>query len=262
MFSILSRSITTLFREILEKFYYLSWPKSEFKKKGYEVIENFLSEDDCDYFLNLSNSLLKDKSYMINENAWLTLRKDAEDGLDTKVAQLNMLQNVDKKANELFSNNKILDIFSERIKEDLAIRSLSIMIDKPDTSTKRSWHVDNLAPASFKAFVYLTDVTKNTNSPFSVIAKSHRWGMRRWLTSTINSIKGNNLTDMLIFSPKGRGTELTAPRGSLILSNQIIFHRGSPFHTENTRYMMVFYLRRKKDAKEEFTLGKPEQLRK
>ena len=257
MLSTFSRNFTSLFREIIEKFYLTSWPTSDFKTYGYEVIENFLSEEECDYFVNLSNSLLKDESYMINDNAWLTLRKDADDGLDTKVAQLNMLQNVDEKAKDLFTNGDVLDLFSKRIKEELAIRSLSIMVDQPDTSTKRSWHVDNLAPASFKAFIYLTDVTKNTNSPFSVIAKSHRWGFRRWLTSVINSIRGNTLSDMLIFSPKGRGTELTAPKGSLILSNQIIFHRGSPYHTENTRYMMVFYLRRKRDTKEEFTLGKP-----
>jgi len=254
----ISRTFTSLLREIAEKFYYMSWPASKFKKYGYEVVENFLSKEECDYFINLSDSLLKEESYMINDHAWLTLRKDADDGLDTKVAQLNMLQNVDEKAKDLFTNGKVLDLFSKRIKEELSIRSLSIMIDQPDTSTKRSWHVDNLAPASFKAFIYLTDVTKNTNSPFSVISKSHRWGLRRWITSIINSIRGNKLSDMLIFSPKGRGTELTAPRGSLILSNQIIFHRGSPYHTENTRYMMVFYLRRKKDSKEEFTLGKPE----
>ena len=257
MISTISRTFSSLYREVVEKFYYMSWPTSNFKTNGYEVIENFLSEEECDYFVNLSNSLLKDESYMINDNAWLTLRKDADDGLDTKVAQLNMLQNVDEKAKDLFSNGDVLNLFSKRIKEELSIRSLSIMVDQPDTSTKRSWHVDNLAPASFKAFIYLTDVTKNTNSPFSVISKSHRWGFRRWLTSVINSIKGNKLTDMLIFSPKGRGTELTAQKGSLILSNQIIFHRGSPYHTENTRYMMVFYLRRKKDSKEEFTLGKP-----
>ena len=259
MFSTITKSAQLLIREIIEKFNQLSWPSSDFKQNGYEVIENFLSEEDCDYFVNLSNSLLKEESYMINENAWLTLRKDLEDGLDTKVAQLNMLQNVDDRAKELFSNGKVLELFNKKIKEELAIRSLSIMIDQPDTSTKRSWHVDNLAPASFKAFIYLTDVTKNTNSPFSVISKSHRWGFRRWITSVINSIKGHNLSDMLIFSPKGRGTELMAPKGSLILSNQIIFHRGSPYHTENTRYMMVLYLRRKKDIMEEFTLGKPKQ---
>ena len=105
---------------------------------------------------------------MINENAWLTLRKDLEDGLDTKVAQLNMLQNVDDRAKELFSNGKILELFNEKIKEELSIKILSIMIDQPDTSTKRSWHVDNLAPASFKAFIYLTDVTKNTNILFQL----------------------------------------------------------------------------------------------
>ena len=251
------RMLSSLFYEIKEKFIYMGWTKSDFKENGYEIIENFLSEDECEYFVNLSDSLMREESYMINESAWLTLRKDSSDGLDTKVAQLNMLQNVDSKAAELFQDDRVISLFTDRTNEELTIRSLSIMVDKPDTSTKRSWHVDNLAPASYKAFIYLTDVTKDTNSPFSVIKKSHRWGFRRWLTVIINSIRGDKLTDMPVFSPEGRGTELLGKKGTLILSNQIIFHRGSPFHTENTRYMMVFYLRRKKDAEEEFTLGKP-----
>jgi len=252
------RMLSSLFYEIKEKFIYMGWTKSDFKENGYEIIENFLSEDECEYFVNLSDSLMREESYMINESAWLTLRKDSSDGLDTKVAQLNMLQNVDSKAAELFQDDRVISLFTDRTNEELTIRSLSIMVDKPDTSTKRSWHVDNLAPASYKAFIYLTDVTKDTNSPFSVIKKSHRWGFRRWLTGIINSIRGDKLTDMPVFSPEGRGTELLGKKGTLILSNQIIFHRGSPFHTENTRYMMVFYLRRKKDSEEEFTLGKPE----
>jgi len=252
------RMLSALFYEIKEKFIYMGWDKSDFKENGYETIESFLSEKECEYFVNLSDSLLKDESYMINEAAWLTLRKESSDGLDTKVAQLNMLQNVDPKAKELFNDGRVISLFSDKTHEELTIRSLSIMIDEPDTSTKRSWHVDNLAPASYKAFIYLTDVTKDTNSPFSVIKKSHRWGFRRWITVVINSIKGENLTDMLVFSPGGRGTELLGEKGTLVMSNQIIFHRGSPFHTEKTRYMMVFYLRRKKDSEEEFTLGKPE----
>jgi len=91
MISTISRIFSSLYREVVEKFYYMSWPTSDFKKNGYEVIENFLSKEECDYFVNLSNSLLKEDSYMINDNAWLTLRKDADDGLNTKVAQLNML---------------------------------------------------------------------------------------------------------------------------------------------------------------------------
>ena len=73
------------------------------------------------------------------------------------------LQNLDEKANELYSSKKIEKLFLNRINEDLFIRSISIQIDKPDTSTKRSWHVDNTAPASYKAFVYLTDVLHENN---------------------------------------------------------------------------------------------------
>ena len=84
MMATILRTFSSLYREVLEKFYYMFWPDSKFKTYGYEVIENFLSEEECDYFVNLSNSLLKEESYMINDNAWLTLRKDAKDGMTYK----------------------------------------------------------------------------------------------------------------------------------------------------------------------------------
>ena len=51
--------------------------------------------------------------------------------------------------------------------------------------------------------------------------------------------------------------DLKGEKGTLIMSNQTLFHRGSPFHSEKTRYMMVIYLRRSSDQDAEFTLGKP-----
>ena len=71
--SLVRRFFSSLYYEILEKFIYLKWPKSEFKENGYEVIEGFLSEEECKYFVDLSDSLIKGQntSYMINESAWL-----------------------------------------------------------------------------------------------------------------------------------------------------------------------------------------------
>ena len=53
------------------------------------------------------------------------------------------------------------------------------------------------------------------------------------------------------------GDEFKAKKGTLRMSNQTLFHRGSPFHSEKTRYMMVMYLRRSSDQDTEFILGKP-----
>ena len=44
MISTILRIFSSLYREVVEKFYYMSWPTSDFKKNGYEVLENFLSE--------------------------------------------------------------------------------------------------------------------------------------------------------------------------------------------------------------------------
>lgn len=247
-----------LYLELKEKLIILSWPKSAFKENGFETIEDFLSPEECKYFINLANSHIKDSSYMIGENAWFVNRSDNYDNQDSKVSQLMNLQNIDEKANELYLSNKIEKLFKDRINEKLYIRSISIQIDKPDTSTKRSWHVDNTAPASYKAFIYLTDVLNPNNGAYTVIKGTHRKNIRRWINTFLNYLNKMPLTDINYFINNDElGDEFRAKQGTLIMSNQTLFHRGSPFHSEKTRYMMVIYLRRSSDQDVEFTLGKP-----
>ncbi len=244
--------------EIKEKLIIASWPQSEFKKNGFETIQDFISPEECEYFINVANSYKKDKSYMIGDNAWFVNRSEKYENQDSKVSQLMNLQNLDDKANELFSSKKIEKLFLDRINEDLYIRSISIQIDKPDTSTKRSWHVDNTAPASYKAFIYLTDVLNENNGAYTVIQGTHKKNIRRWINTVLNYLSKKPLTDVNYFIGSDElGDEFKAKRGTLIMSNQTLFHRGSPFHSEKTRYMMVIYLRRSSDQDAEFTLGKP-----
>lgn len=247
-----------LYLELKEKLIIFFWPNSQLKKDGIETIKNFLTEEECDYFINLADQYKEDKSYMIGENAWFVNRSEKYDNQDSKVSQLMNVQNLDEKAEKLFFSKKIEKLFHDRIKEDLFIRSISIQIDKPDTSTKRSWHVDNTAPASYKAFIYLTDVLNNNNGAYTVIKGTHKKNIRRWLNTVLNFIKNKPLTDVNHFIKSNElGDEFKAKKGTLIMSNQTLFHRGSPFHSEKTRYMMVIYLRRSSDQDAEFTLGKP-----
>ncbi len=244
--------------EIKEKLIIASWPQSEFKKNGFETIQDFISPEECEYFINVANSYKKDNSYMIGDNAWFVNRSEKYENQDSKVSQLMNLQNLDDKANELFSSKKVEKLFLDRINEDLYIRSISIQIDKPDTSTKRSWHVDNTAPASYKAFIYLTDVLNENNGAYTVIQGTHKKNIRRWINTVLNYLSKKPLTDVNYFIGSDElGDEFKAKRGTLIMSNQTLFHRGSPFHSEKTRYMMVIYLRRSSDQDAEFTLGKP-----
>ena len=247
-----------LYLELKEKFIILLWPNSQFKGDGIETIENFLTEKESDYFINVAEQFREDKSYMIGENAWFVNRSEKYDNQDSKVSQLMNIQNLDEKAKKLFFSKEIETLFHNRIKEDLFIRSISIQIDKPDTSTKRSWHVDNTAPASYKAFIYLTDVLNDNNGAYTVIKGTHKKNIRRWLNTIFNFINNKPLTDVNYFIKSDElGDEFKAKKGTLIMSNQTLFHRGSPFHSEKTRYMIVIYLRRSTDEITEFVLGKP-----
>jgi len=91
-----------LYLELKEKIIIFLWPNSQFKRDGIETIENFLTEKECDYFINVAEQFREDKSYMIGENAWFVNRSEKYDNQDSKVSQLMNLQNLDEKAKKLF----------------------------------------------------------------------------------------------------------------------------------------------------------------
>jgi hypothetical protein len=251
------KSLIYPLREIKDYFFWLSVPDKELRNNGIFVEENFFDEKLCDNLVDQANTLISDKSKMLGENSWLYVRANNDEGRDTKVKQFFGFDELNDDLKQFVDSRKILNLFERKLGKKLVMRNCSMMVDEPDTETKRSFHSDNNPPASFKAFIYLTDVLSEKNGPFSVIVGTHRAHYLRAKNVISNIMNDRKVSDLETYLPKKEETAFIGKKGTAIFSTQTAFHRGNPKHSEKTRYMLVFYLSLESEGPYgEFNLGR------
>ena len=246
-----------LVSEIKDVIFWSTTPDKNFKSDGIFVVPNFFSAELCDELVEQAKSLLSDESKSLGPDSWFYVRGNKGDGRDTKVRQFFGFDNLNSNLKKIIDARTVTNLFEEKLGKKLVLRNCSMMVDEPDTETKRSFHSDNNPPASFKAFVYLTDVLNETNGPFSVIVGTHRSHYLRAKNVVSNILNNRKITDLETYLPKQKETAFTGKKGTAIFSTQTAFHRGNPKHSEKTRFMLVFYYSLKSQGPfEEFSLGK------
>jgi len=90
----------------------------------------------------------------------------------------------------------------------------------------RSWHFDSWRP-THKVFVYLTDVRDSGDGPYRYILGSQRKHLNRMLRMIQNRRLGLDLRD----APDpdySMESEILGPAGTIFISNQAGYHRGTP----------------------------------
>lgn len=91
----------------------------------------------------------------------------------------------------------------------------------------RGYHFDSYNN-QYKAFVYLTDVPDESYGPYSYIKGSNRRSYpRRRFEGVLNRLRSKNPTEAIFYDEDDIET-FTAPKGTLIISDQTGYHRGIP----------------------------------
>ncbi|QIO24137.1 hypothetical protein [Haloarcula sp. JP-L23] len=94
-------------------------------------------------------------------------------------------------------------------------------------TTTRGYHADTYS-GKYKSFVYLTDVPDESYGPYSYTLGSHDPSfVERMASSLVNKYWGNPPTDA-VFHDESQVQTFTAPKGTLIISDQSGYHRGIP----------------------------------
>lgn len=207
-------------------------PRNALTRNGYEVVPEFLPSAECLRLIGLADEILAGRPLCGDARVVNTAP------VDTKVTRLVNLQDIDEGLSSLMPS--IEAMFTQRLGEPVRMRSVTIQVDDPDTDTKRGWHVDVVAHEIFKAFVYLNDVSCCEDGPLAVIPGSHRHIVRKLLNVTANTALHRSLTDMRHFYNGGQ--VFLEPRGTLILSNQTMVHKGWNEHSGTRRYCLICYL--------------------
>jgi len=246
---------------------YLRQPPNQFTTQGYEVITEFWDKNECDRLIQVTDSLLRDRSYSIKDNCYLLCRKDIHD-VDLDVQQIMNAQEIDHKLSELFHSHVLEDIFEQRLGEEVVLQSISIKIDNTDTQTKRGYHTDGLTPTVYKAFIYLNDVDEYGDGPYTAIPSSHRhivkrlinyfygWGVNIFATSKTKATR-NFKEDFFLFYSDRQADSIFGKAGTMIISNQQLVHKGWHQHDKTRRYAIICYLIPKKNySGQAFSFGR------
>lgn len=244
---VVKREILALLKDNKE---YLSQPSNEFTTQGYEIIPNFLAQDECDRLIDVTNYYLREQSYLIRGNSYLVCRKDIRD-VDMNVQQIMNAQEIDGKLSQMFEERIIEKMFEERIGEKIRLQSITIQVDGIDTQSKRGFHSDGVTPPVYKAFIYLNDVDDYGDGPYTLIPGSHRHTLRKiinylcvWLINLVFKKKtfSRKKDDRRLFYRDRQSVSIFGKAGTLIISNQQLAHKGWQKHDKKKRYALICYL--------------------
>lgn len=216
-------------------------PVNAFTTAGYEVIPNFLPRAECERLVALADAHLAGPSHVVSGGCYTWVRSEAAHGRNSQVRELLNVEEIDEPLARMADDGVFQDLFAQRLGEPVELIGLSIQRDGVDTTTKRDFHVDQLYPPSFKAFVYLTDVEQDGDGPYTVIPGSHRRFARKLANDFVNAATSGARRDMHRLAPAVPPVKVLAPAGTLILSTQDAMHKGWGAQSRRARHALIAY---------------------
>lgn len=193
--------------------------REKFLREGYLVFPSIY--DITEQTLKDANRLLKDPAYKIG------MRHVNSD-----------ITKLPKTLQALVYNKEISQFFSSLEKEQMLCRDTMITHEfKNDQKERNNWlHFDRRR--SYKAMVYLTDVTEK-DGPFSVVPRTHTIAapLRR---ATINKSYQDRPNRIKLDYPElyQEPTKILGPAGTLILFDSDIFHEGGKIQKGHQRKLI------------------------
>tara|TARA_Y100001958_G_C21177349_1_gene507891 strand:+ start:401 stop:1189 length:789 start_codon:yes stop_codon:yes gene_type:complete len=203
----------------------------ELKKKGYCIIENFYTDQECLELIKIIDEKLLDTSKNILED-------------ETKSDQrIFFSEKLSKKINQYFENNLIKKIgqFYSKYHIVPGFTLANKVTYKPkNLGSGGGWHKDAYYP-QFKSILYLNDVNFE-NGPFQLLDQSNK--LMKSIKISIKLKKGYPNTRFSEEELKNLSNEkkitLIGKAGTLILFDGSLIHRGSPI-LNGKRYALTNY---------------------
>ena len=202
------------------------------KIHGYAVIENFASEETCVHIIK--------KLIIFFENYPAKIWKDDQKS-DNRIFGAQI---ADKKIMEYFNDNFIKKIGEAYL--GFKIKNVMTMANESDFSSSNNgsgngWHKDAYRK-QFKSLLYLNNVDKN-NGPFQLLKRSNKiFNLIKVAIKLQKTYPDTRFSENEIekISRSENVTTLEGRRGTLILFDPSLTHRGSPLKSSK-RYALTNY---------------------
>ncbi|WP_092688431.1 phytanoyl-CoA dioxygenase family protein [Halorientalis regularis] len=203
-------------------------------RDGIVVIDDYLDADVCD---EIYESVVEaaeggefdvageDPSYADLRN-WDGPVVNKRSGSDEGMWDMFNVDHVNDDVADVKEDESIAEIISTAADETFSADHINVYWNRSVTNT-RGFHADTYTN-KFKSFVYLTDVPDRSYGPYTYIPGTHQMSLAKVKVSElVNKVKGNPSTDA-VFYDESEAVHCTAPKGTLIISDQSGYHRGYP----------------------------------
>lgn len=208
---------------------------TELAENGIVSVPGYLDEEKCDEIRQRIEDLLDNDelefadddmtgSEMMSSSRTIVCERSGEDD-DGMLDIFNIDESVPE-IRDIKHDEFISDIIHRASNGSFEPENINTYYNRSVTNT-RGYHFDSY-DNQYKAFVYLTDVPDESYGPYSYIKGSNRrsYGRRR-LEGILNRLRDEKPTAAIFYDENDIKT-FTAPKGTLIISDQTGYHRGMP----------------------------------
>ena len=202
----------------------------ELVNKGFTVIENFISSEECNQLLDdIDNALLtnQDKLYVdpSKSDQRLFFAEEYSDSL-----------------NHIYQNSEIRSAINFHEKSSLFsgfLLAAKITFNIGNLGSGEGWHRDRQDKIQTKALIYLCDVTED-NGPLEYIENSHKLAyiIKNFFRGV--PFSSTRFSDEQVQKLASDHTQISANKGTLVIFNSRGIHRGAPLRN-GTRYAITNY---------------------
>jgi len=214
-------------------------------KDGFIVIENYMPPKTCDELKQAINDTIEhgkfieqgnmDGMEVVSKKEPVLSRRIGE--TDNGLLDLYNIDNIHPKLLEFREDPFLNEIITKAAGTKFFPMRINSYINKGVINT-RGYHADTYK-GMFKTFVYLTNVPDNSYGPYSFIKGSHKASSTKIKTSKLfNRLKGKPSTEA-VFYDKSQVQIFTAPKGTLIITNQAGMHHGFPQEKDKERMLIT-----------------------
>lgn len=201
----------------------------ELRENGIVIINNFLSDKECENHIIEIDKLIKNNSI-----SW----EDSEKS-DVRIMGYD---NLNKKAKQMFS--KIDHLFNDYIdfrkNNNNFLMANKVTFKENNLGSGGGWHRDSINRRQLKFLIYLSDVNI-VNGPFEYIPKTHH-SINKFKTNKFLTKKVRYSNDEIrVFKDSLPSKIFNAKKGTCIIFDSSGLHRGTPIK-KGFRYAITKYM--------------------
>jgi hypothetical protein len=207
----------------------------ELSKEGVISVEGYLNPDKCDEIREEVETKVENDEFEKSEDAsnlmgasrTVLVERGGEWNWDQGMLDIFNIDETIPETAEIKGDDFISDIINGADgSAEYTPENINVYFNRSVTNT-RGFHADSY-DGQYKAFVYLTDVLDESYGPYSYIKGSHKkTKLMRKAEGVINRMRGTHPTNAISYD-EDDVIKFTAPKGTLIISDQSGYHRGIP----------------------------------